>query len=68
MTSKTKSEHQDQLAHTEQKISDLEAELNSTKEEVHHLEEAREAESRKWGKKLRAAEKATELKVSRAKD
>ena len=67
MTSKTKSEHQDQLAHTEQKISDLEAELNSTKEEVHRLE-AREAESRKWGKKLRAAEKATELKVSRAKD
>ena len=63
-----KKELQEQLAKAEQKIADLEGELDEAKAEIERLTESRETEVQRWSEKLAAAQATTELAIAQEKE
>ena len=61
-------ELQEQLAKAEQKIADLEGELDLAKAEIERLTESRETEVQRWSEKLAAAQATTELAIAQEKE
>ena len=61
-------ELQEQLAKAEQKIANLERELDLAKAEIERLTESRKTEVQRWSEKLAAAQETTELAIAQEKE